>query len=73
MGLSVELLREADQPFGLLNEYDESWLLDMDIDTDQIIPSFEDDEIASNLDTACNLANLKDSGFIDSVDVEEEL
>jgi len=73
LGLSVELLREADQPFGLLNEYDEAALLDMDIETDQIIPSFEDDDIASNLDTAGNLANLKDRDFIDSVDVEEEL
>ena len=45
----------------------------MDIDTDQIIPSFEDDDIGSNLDTAGNLANLKDGGYIDSVDVEEEL
>jgi len=45
----------------------------MDIETDQIIPSFEDDDIASNLDTAGNLANLKDRDFIDSVDVEEEL
>ena len=73
LGLSVDLLREADQPFGLSNEYDESGLIDIDIDTDQIIPSFEDDDIASNLDTVGNLNNIKERDYIDSVDVEEEL
>ena len=73
LGLSVELLREADQPFGLSNEYDESGLIDIDIDIDQIMPSFEDDDITSNLDTVGNLNNIKERDYSDSADVEEEL